>query len=158
MDELWGIFFSCDQAALKKVMFFRPTVRLSLTHFSQCSRIVPSWHFQAYYHWRKWCPYKWSGSEFKVMVTEVKTQFSHFRTVTPIWIHIWRVGCFWTVRPIWIHWWLWNDAQSMKHHRRGALLFFQGHPSNFKVPRGKKSILNQIGIQWWLWNYAHSLK
>ena len=36
-----------------------------------------------------------------------------------------RVGRFWTVRPMWIHWWLWNDAQNMKHHRRGAVLFFK---------------------------------
>ena len=40
-------------------------------------------------------------------VTEVKTQFSSFRTVTPIWIHIWR----------------WNDAQSLIWHKRDALLF-----------------------------------
>ena len=40
---------------------------------------------------------------------------------------------FRTVTPVWIHWWLWNSLQSLKWHRRGALLFarssikFQGH-------------------------------
>ena len=34
-----------------------------------------------------------------------------------------RIKCFRTVTPVWIHWWLWNDAQSFKQHRRGALLF-----------------------------------
>ena len=38
------------------------------------------------------------GQESKVKVTEVKTQFSSFRTVTPVWILIW----------------LRNDAQSLK--------------------------------------------
>ena len=33
----------------------------------------------------------------KIKVTEIKTQFNHFRNVTPGWIHIW----------------LWNDAQSI---------------------------------------------
>ena len=33
-----------------------------------------------------------------------------------------KIGRFWTVTPIWIHLWLWNDAQSLKQHRRGALL------------------------------------
>ena len=45
----------------------------------------------------------------KVKVTEVNTQLSRFRTVNPVWIHIW--------------WW--NDAQSLMLLRRGALLFFK---------------------------------
>ena len=66
----------------------------------------------------------------KVKVTEVMTPFSRFRTVTPVWIHIW--------------WW--NDAQSLKLLRRGALFFIQGQPSNFKVTWLKKaSNLTQIG-------------
>ena len=27
--------------------------------------------------------------------------------------------------PVWIHRWLWNDAQSLKYCRRGALMFFK---------------------------------
>ena len=46
-------------------------------------------------------------SKFKV--TEVKTQLNRFRTVTPIWIHIW--------------WW--NEGQSLMLLRRGALLFLK---------------------------------
>ena len=34
-----------------------------------------------------------------------------------------RIECFWTVTQIWIHQWVWNDTQSLKWHRRGALLF-----------------------------------
>ena len=36
-----------------------------------------------------------------------------------------QIGRFWTVTPILIHWLLWNDAQSLKQRRRGALLLFK---------------------------------
>ena len=52
---------------------------------------------------------KGQGQGSKVKVTEVNTQLSHFRTVTPVWIQIW--------------WW--NDAQSLMLLRRGAPLFFK---------------------------------
>ena len=34
---------------------------------------------------------------------------------------------FRTVTPFWIYQWLRNDAQSFKYHRRGVLLFSEGH-------------------------------
>ena len=52
---------------------------------------------------------KGQGQRSKVKVTEVTTQFNRFRTVTPVWIHIW--------------WW--NDAYSLMMLRRGALLFLK---------------------------------
>ena len=71
--------------------------------------MFPSWYhheiFRSYYHGQKWCPCKRS----KVKVTKVDTQLSRFRTLTPVWIHIWQ----------------WNHAHSWKQHRRGALLFFK---------------------------------
>ena len=30
-----------------------------------------------------------------------------------------------TVPPVWIHQWLWNDAQSLKQHRRGDIMFIK---------------------------------
>ena len=60
---------------------------------------------------------KGQGQRSKVKVTEVTTQLNRFRTVTPVWIHIW-----WR-----------NDAYRLMLLRRGALLFsrssvkFQGH-------------------------------
>ena len=80
-----------------------------------CFTMFPSsYHheiFRSYYHDQKWCPCKRSRS--KVKVTEVNTQLSRLRTLTPVWIHIWQ----------------WNHAHSWKQHRRGALLFFkfEGH-------------------------------
>ena len=52
---------------------------------------------------------KGQGQRSKVKVTEVKTHLNRFRTVTPVWIHIW--------------WW--NDAHSLMLLRRSALLFFK---------------------------------
>ena len=52
---------------------------------------------------------KGQGQRSKVKVTEVTTQLYCFRTVTPVWIHVW--------------WW--NDAYSLLMLRRGALLFFK---------------------------------
>ena len=36
-----------------------------------------------------------------------------------------KIGHFRTVTPVWIHWCLWNAAQSLKQHRRGAPLSFK---------------------------------
>ena len=52
---------------------------------------------------------KGQGQRSKVKVTEVNTKLNRFRSVTPVWIHIW--------------WW--NDAYSLMMLRRGALLFFK---------------------------------
>ena len=52
---------------------------------------------------------KGQGQRSKVEVTVVTTQLNRFRTVTPVWIHIW--------------WW--NDTYSLMLLRRGALLFFK---------------------------------
>ena len=46
-----------------------------------------------------------------------------------------------TVTPVWIHHWLWNDAQSLKQHRRGALLFFKVM-RQFSRSRRTKKIAN----------------
>ena len=98
--------FSCDQAALQMVFSVCPSV----TPFWLCShhRIIMKFsgvitNDQSKVH------AKGQGQRSKVKVTEVTTQLNRFRTVTPVWIHIW--------------WW--NDAYSLMLLRRGALLFFR---------------------------------
>ena len=88
----------------------RPSVCLSVTPFWLCShhRIIMKFsgvitNDQSKVH------AKGQGQRSKVKVTEVTTQLHRFRTVTPVWIHIW--------------WW--NDAYSLMLLRRGALLFFK---------------------------------
>ena len=49
------------------------------------------------------------GQRSKIKVTVVTTQLNRFRTVTPVWIHIW--------------WW--NVVYSLIMLRRGVLLFFK---------------------------------
>ena len=59
---------------------------------------------------------KVQGQKSKVKVTEVKTQFSCFRTVTPDWIHILQ----------------WIDAYTLMWHRRGVLLFLAATKQLYK--------------------------
>ena len=70
----------------------------------------------------KRCPIDFQGHLSNFKVTRL--------TKSPI---LTQNGCFQTVTSVKIHWWLWNDAQSLKQHIRGVLLFFkvmkfQGHP------------------------------
>ena len=108
------IIFSCDQAALQMVFSVRlsvcPSVRLSVTPFWLCShhRIIMKFSGVITSD-RSDVHAKGQGQRSKVKVTEVTTQLYRFRTVTPVWIHVW--------------WW--NDAYSLIMLRRGALLFFK---------------------------------
>ena len=88
----------------------RPSVCLSVTPFSPCSHHRINMKFSGVITMVKSDVHaKGQGQRSKVKVTEVNTQLSRFRTLTPVWIHIWQ----------------WNHAHSWKQHRRGALLFFK---------------------------------
>ena len=112
--SIYILFFSCDQAALQMVFSVRlsvcPSVRLSVTPFWLCShhRIIMKFSGVITSD-RSDVHAKGQGQRSKVKVTEVTTQLYRFRTVTPVWIHVW--------------WW--NDAYSLIMLRRGALLFFK---------------------------------
>ena len=87
---------------------------------------------------------KGQGQRSKVKVTEVTTQLYRFRTVTPVWIHVW--------------WW--NDAYSLIMLRRGALLFFKvirqisrSHGSKNRriwTQIGRFRTVTQVWIHHWL--------
>ena len=101
--------FSCDQAAIWLVQV-RLSVCLSVRPFSPCSHHHIIMKFSGVITMvRSDVHAKGQGQRSKVKVTEVNTQLSRFRTLTPVWIHIWQ----------------WNHAHSRKQHRRGALLFFK---------------------------------
>ena len=119
--EFFAIF-SCGQAALWMVQSVcvclsdhpsicpsvRLPARLSVTHFWLCSHCHIIMKFSGVItNDRSEVDAKGLGQRSKGKVTEVNTQLSRFRTVTPVCIHIW--------------WW--NDAQSLMLLRRGALLF-----------------------------------
>ena len=88
----------------------RPSVCLSVTPFSLCSHHRIFMKFSGVITSDKSDVHaKDQGQRSKVKVTEVMTPLSRFRTVTPVWNHIW--------------WW--NDAYSLMLLRRGALLFFK---------------------------------
>ena len=100
----------CLRPSSCKNTYFRLSVCLSvrLSHlFDNVPVIVSSWNFQELFPLTDTMSMQdqWS----KVKVTEVMSPFSRFRTVTPVWIHIWG----------------WNDAQSLMLLRSGTLLFFK---------------------------------
>ena len=73
-----------------------------------------------------------------------------------------QFGCFQTVTPVWIHRQLWNDAQSLKWHRRGTLLFSKVIHQNIRTHEAKNeefcssfSVSSPIWIHGWLWNDTH---
>ena len=110
--------FSCDQAALQMVFSVCLSVCLSV-RLSVCLSVTPFWLCSHHRIIMKFSGVitndqsklhsKGQGQMSKVKVTEVTTQLNRFRTVTPVWIHIW--------------WW--SDAYSFMLLRRGALLFFK---------------------------------
>ena len=88
----------------------RPSVCLSVTPFWLCShhRIIIKF-LGVITNDTSDTHAKGHGQRSKVKVTEVKSQFSRFQTVIPVWIHMWR----------------WVDAQNLMMLRSGALLFFK---------------------------------
>ena len=132
--------FSCDQAALWMVQSVRlsvrpsvcPSVRLSVTPFWLCSHHPIIMKFSGVITSDKSDVHaKGQGQRSKVKVTEVTTQLNRFRTVTPVWIHIW--------------WW--DDAYSLIMLRRGALLFFKViHQISRSHGSKKRRIWPRLGV------------
>ena len=101
-------------------------------------------------------PYCFSRSSVKFEVTRDKKI-----------INFDPIGRFRTVTPVWIHWWLWNDAQSLKQHRRAALLYSkvihqiskshgtQNMPISIWIERFRT--VASVGVHRWLWNDAPRL-
>ena len=116
---LWHWYFLAATKQLYKWYFpsvclsVRPSVCLSVrpsVRHTFLTMFPSSYHheiFRSYYQWQIYA--KGQGQRSKVKVTEVTTQLNRFRTVTPIWIHIW--------------WW--NDAYILIMLRKGALLFLK---------------------------------
>ena len=77
--------FSCDQAALQMVFSVRLSVCLSVTPFSPCSHHRIIMKFSGIITMVKGDVHaKGQGQRSKVKVTEVNTQLSRFRTLTPV--------------------------------------------------------------------------
>ena len=128
--------FSCDQAALWMVFSVSLSVRLSV-----CLSVTPFWLCSHHRIIMKFSGVitkdqgnvyaKGRGQRSKVKVTEVATQLSRFRTVTPVWIHIW--------------WW--NYTYSLMLLRKGALFFFKVIRQVWRSHRAKnRRIWPRLGI------------
>ena len=118
-DDSLTSLFSCDQAALWMVFSVRLSVFLSV-----CLSVTPFWLCSRHRIITKFSGVitndksdvraKGQGQRSKVKVTRLKKIF-----------HFTQIRRFRTVTPVWIHQWLRNDAQSLKWHGRGALLFLK---------------------------------
>ena len=110
------------------------SVRLSVTPFSPCSHHRIIMKFSGVITMVKSDVHaKGQGQRSKVKVTEVNTQLSRFRTLTPVWIHIWQ----------------WNHAHSWKQPRRGALLFFKVIRQISRSHGSKnRRIWPRLGVSW----------
>ena len=142
--------FSCDQAALWMVQSVRLSVHPSVTPFSLCSHRCIIMKFSWFMtNDRSDVHAKDQDQRSKVKVTEIKTQFSCFRTITPVWIYIW--------------WW--NDAhrcclEEVPYCFSMSSIKFQGHTrqKNRRFwPELSVSRLTPVWIHQWIWNDAQSL-
>ena len=129
------IIFSCDQAAIWLVQSVCVSVRPSVTPLSPCS------HHRIIMKFTGVITNDKSDVHAKVMsMQKVKvkgqghrgnTQLNRFRTVTPVWIHIW--------------WW--NDAYSLMMLRRGDLLFLKViHQISRSQGSKKHNIWPRLGV------------
>ena len=127
--------------------YWKTSVSLSVTPFSPCSHHRIIMKFTGVITMVKSDVHaKGQGQRSKVKVTEVNTQLSRFRTLTPVWIHIWQ----------------WSHAHSWKQHRRGAYCFsrssvkFQGHTAlkivefdpNWAFPDCNSSLKSPMATKW----------
>ena len=120
--------FSCDQAAIWLVQSVRPSVCPSVrpSHlFHHVPIIVSSWNFQELLPMTK---------VTSMQIVKVRGQRSRSQRST--------LNCFRTVTPVWIHIWWWNDAYSLMMVRRSALLFLKVIR---QISRSHDSKKHQIG-------------
>ena len=146
---MWVCYYYCfsyDQAALRTVQSVCLSVHLSVRP-SVCRHTVLTMFLSSYHHvivrnnlhWQKWCSCKRLRSDVKSQCHRGQNKSCPNLT---------RIERFLTVTPVLIHRWLRNDAQSLKWHRRGALLFLrifvklQGHTGT------EWSILTRIEHLW----------
>ena len=97
----------------KKIVDFDPNWAFPDCIFSLNSLMAMKWCIKLEATYKR-CPIVFQGHQSNCKVTRdnkspILTRIERFRTVTLVWIHRWP----------------WNDAQSLKQHRRGALLFFK---------------------------------
>ena len=131
------LLFSCDQAALQMVF----SVCLSVCPSVCPSAVTPFWLCSHHRIIMKFSGVitsdksdvhaKGPGRRSKVKVTEVTIQLYRYRTLTPVWTHVW--------------WW--NDAYSLIMPGKGALLFFKDICQNSRSHGSKnRRVWPRLGV------------
>ena len=139
-----GLFLT---ATKQLYVWFKPSVRLSITSFWQCSchRIIIK--FSGVITIDKSDVHaKDQGQTSKVKATKVKTQFSRFRTIARVWVHTW--------------WWNEHKAScgigEVPYCFSRSSVKFQGHAANKIVdfdpnwgfPNCKSSLNSPMATKW----------
>ena len=99
--------------ARQKIADFDPNWAFPDCNFSLNSPMALEWCTKLNVAYKR-CPIAFEGHPWNLKVSQDKKM--------PIFTRIKR---FRAVTLVWIHWWLRNDAQSLKRHRTGALLFLK---------------------------------
>ena len=86
------------------------------------------------------------GQRSKVKITEVKTQFSRFLTVSPVWIQIWR----WNGAKVWcgigeVHYCFSGSSIKLQCHTGQKIVVFC---PNWVLPDGNSSFDTQMATKW----------
>ena len=129
--DITFFFFSCDrECSMNGSVRLSVYLSVCLLHlFDNVPVIASLWNFQEWLLLKKVISMQGQVQRSNVKVTEVKSQLSHFRTITPVWIHIW--------------WW--NNAHSLMWHRRGVLLFFK---VICQISRSHRTINRRFWPEW----------
>ena len=124
-------------------VYLSVSIRPSVCHTFHCVNFSRVWNFLELLI-TEVMSMQGQGQRSDVKVTDIKTQFIRFRTITPVWIHT-----------------------KLEVAKKRCPNVCHGHSSNFKVSRDKKSQMpTQIGGFWtvtpvwihqWLSNVAQSL-
>ena len=144
--------------------FSRSSVKFQSHAAQQIVDFDPNWAFPALtpiHQWLRMMHKAWrSVEEEPYCFSKVITRDNKSLILT-------RIERFRTVALVWIHRWLWNDAQSLTQHRRGALLFFnvihqisRSHGTQNRWFFSRIERFRAVTPVWnhrWLWNDAQSL-
>ena len=151
--------FSCEQAAPRRLLSVCPSVRKRFFKV-----VTPLWiHPWLWYDAQSLKQHRVGALLFLKVIHRISRSYGT-KNISPT---LTRIGRFRNVTPVWIDWWLWNDAQSLRRHRRGVLLLFKVICQISRSHGTKNSLIltriecvrtvTSVSIHWWLWNYALSL-
>ena len=161
--QVRNIWFVASQTVFRLQKIWVKNLKHSSDYLACLTNMLQSENFTLYLigtYWAQWLEHA-KKKKIKIKMTLLKSGLSPLLRR-----YDWTNNM--NVTLVWIHWWIWNDAQSLKQHRRGALLFLKvirqisrSHgtkkmPILTRIERFRT--VTSVWIHRWLWNDAQSLK